>query len=119
MTVQLLKDVAPRLTRLAVFWNPSFPGRRPYVKSAEAGTVIEAIATVRSARLCLLAFPPPRHDRPASDLTPLLGRHAFPPGLAALQTALGTAFFAALPSQGDRVRILSMRHRGAILASGR
>jgi len=34
-TVQLLKEIAPRLTRLAVFWNPSFPGRRPYVKSAE------------------------------------------------------------------------------------
>ena len=34
-TVQLLKELAPRVTRLAVFWNPSFPGRRPYVKNAE------------------------------------------------------------------------------------
>jgi putative ABC transport system substrate-binding protein len=34
-TVELLKEIAPRLTRLAVFWNPSFPGRRQYVKSAE------------------------------------------------------------------------------------
>ena len=95
------------------------PGRKPYVKSAEARTAIEANVTVRSVRLRFLALPPSHHDRPASDLTPLLGRHAFPPGLAALRTALGTAFFAALPSQGDRVRILSLRHRGAILPSGR
>src|SRR5215813_5334158 len=64
-------------------------------------------------------FPPPGHDRPASDLTSLFGRYAFPPCLATFGTALGAAFFAALSAQRDRVRILSPRHCRPILTRGR
>lgn len=33
-TIGLLKELVPRLSNLTVFWDPSFPGRRPYVNGA-------------------------------------------------------------------------------------
>jgi len=34
--VELLKEVAPTVSRLDILWNPAFPGRRPYVRAGEA-----------------------------------------------------------------------------------
>ena len=123
-TLELLKEVLPKLSRASVLVNPGHPAAAPFVRGAQ-----EAAPTLRLRGRCFFLFVPSKHSLPPPPISlPTLRRlvdrgrvhshnvgHHRPSVASHLQREVGDS----LPGAGRRPVAAALAQRSRVRAGGR